>query len=332
MKVFKGFQKGVDLGGWFSQGEHSDAHYQSFITEQDFAKIASWGLDHVRVPVDYELFENPGGFDYLRRTQSLCEKYGLRMVLDLHKTYGYSFDSGEREEGFFDSAELQEKFFHLWEQLAGIFGHFKDRMAFELLNEVTDTKYSDKWNAIARECVRRIRPLAPEVPILIGGCHNNSIATLPALDMPYDEHIVYNFHCYEPLLFTHQGAYWVDRMKPDFRLPFPVSSQEYAEAARSLHLPLRDMAAESATVDASLFDTLFAGAVKLAQERDVALYCGEYGVIGLADNESTVNWYRAIHSAFEKYGIGRAAWNYKEKDFGILDLPEETAREVIALL
>ena len=26
-----------------------------------------------------------------------------------------------------------------------------------------------------------------------------------------------------------------------------------------------------------------------------------------------------INSAFEKYGIGRAAWNYREKDFGLVD-------------
>ena len=26
-----------------------------------------------------------------------------------------------------------------------------------------------------------------------------------------------------------------------------------------------------------------------------------------------------IHVAFEKYGIGHALWNYKQKDFGLVD-------------
>ena len=55
----------------------------------------------------------------------------------------------------------------------------------------------------------------------------------------------------------------------------------------------------------------------MARERDVALYCGEYGVIDVADPEDTLKWYQAIHTVFEEYGIGRAAWTYREMDFGL---------------
>ena len=65
------------------------------------------------------------------------------------------------------------------------------------------------------------------------------------------------------------------------------------------------------------FEGLFEPAIKVAKERDIPLYCGEYGVIDLADREDAVRWLSDIHDAFEKYAIGRALWNYKEKDFGI---------------
>ena len=55
----------------------------------------------------------------------------------------------------------------------------------------------------------------------------------------------------------------------------------------------------------------------MAEERGVRLYCGEYGVIDLVSPEDTVGWYRMIHDAFERFGIGRAAWSYKEMDFGL---------------
>ena len=49
------------------------------------------------------------------------------------------------------------------------------------------------------------------------------------------------------------------------------------------------------------------------------LYCSEYGVIHQADLESTLHWYQTISAVFEKHHIGRAAWTYKEMDFGLTD-------------
>ena len=53
-----GFTRGVNLGGWMSQCDYSEDRLEHFITEADIAKIASWGLDHVRIPVDYNGFED----------------------------------------------------------------------------------------------------------------------------------------------------------------------------------------------------------------------------------------------------------------------------------
>ena len=49
------------------------------------------------------------------------------------------------------------------------------------------------------------------------------------------------------------------------------------------------------------------------------LNCGEYGVIDRAPLPDTLNWMKDIHASFEKFGIGRALWNYKNKDFGLVD-------------
>ena len=79
-----------------------------------------------------------------------------------------------------------------------------------------------------------------------------------------------------------------------------------------------------------IFDKLFADAVAFAEKKNVPLYCGEYGVIDQAPIEDTVRWFEDIHATFEKYGIGRAVWNYKQKDFGIVDPHyEEILDEVV---
>lgn len=327
MKELKGFMKGVDLGGWLSQGSYDREHLDSFISAADIETIADWGLDHVRIPVDYNVFEaddgtlKNDGIEILDKALEWCEKYGLNIVLDVHKTFGFSFYSGYGEVGFFDSVEYQERFYRLWERLSQRYGKHPERIAFELLNEVTDKSYSSRWNAIAKKAITMIRRYAPETLIFIGGYWNNSVDALPDLDAPYDDKIVYNFHCYDPFLFTHQAAYWVDGMPADFRIGYPGDITEYRTKTRELGLAqMQDYAdVPDKGFDSEYFEKRFVNAVKLCEERGCALYCGEYGVIDKAAPEQILNWYKDINAAFTKFGIGRCTWNYKKMDFGLTD-------------
>ena len=72
---------------------------------------------------------------------------------------------------------------------------------------------------------------------------------------------------------------------------------------------------------------MFAEAIKVAEERNVPLYCGEYGVIDLASPEDTVKWFESIHTVFEAHNIGRACWSYKEMDFGLVDAHYDDVRK-----
>lgn len=302
MKKFDGYTKGVDLGGWLSQCCHTPEHYDSFIGKSDIERIASWGLDHVRLPIDYDLVEDSegnaveSGYEYIDSAIKWCGEVGLNLVLDLHKTAGFSFDKGEKENGFFENKALQERFYRLWEKLAERYGKYSDRVAFELLNEVTDKSYIDVWNKIICECVKKIRTIAPDTTILIGSYWNNSPNALPDLVKPDDDNIVLSFHCYDPLEFTHQGATWVDDMDPNVRIAF-----------------------DGDKINPEYFEERFAAAIETAEKYGAALYCGEYGVIDKVSPQDALKWYKAINGAFKKFEISHAAWNYKEKDFGLSD-------------
>ena len=292
----KGFYKGVNLGGWFSQCDYSAERLNNFIKEKDFEIIAGWGMDHVRIPVDYNIFESEEGFQRIDNAVALSQKYGLHVVLDLHKTAGFSFDNyGENEHGFFEDENYQEQFYQLWERFAKRY-YQPEQIAFELLNEVTEEKFLPVWNTIAGNCIRRIRKIAPDTLILVGSYENNSAKTVKYLDIPTDENIIYNMHCYEPLKFTHQGAYWTEAINPDERIPFSESG-----------------------ITPAYFEELFASAIAKAEQDHTVLYCGEYGVIDCVSPEDTLAWYQTIHEVFEKYNIARSAWTYKAMDFGLSD-------------
>ena len=329
MRLWKGYEHGINFGGWLSQCEHTISHYDSFITEEDFARVKEWGLDHIRIPVDYDLIMDEGGifretgFRYIDFAIGECSRNGLNMILDLHRTPGFSFDPAVHENGFFENERYQELFYRIWETFAERYGEYDDSLAFELLNEVTDKEYCDTWNRIAIECIARIRRIAPTISILHGGYYNNSVEAVRDLAMPYDENIIYNFHCYEPLLFTHQGATWIASMDPAFRTPYRVPYGQYAEgsvaqlgAAFSASFSRFD---RSAMPDENYFETLFADAIAVAEERNVPLYCGEYGVIDRVDPEELLLWYADFHRVMGRHGIGSAAWSYRRMDFGIDD-------------
>ena len=256
------------------------------------------------------------------------------MILDLHKTAGYSFDLAHNEAGFFDNPDYQERFYKLWENLARRFANAFDgtgcEICFELLNEVTDQSYCKKWNEIAHTCIQRIRAIAPSIKILVGNYWNNAVSSVKDLDPPYDENIVYNFHCYEPLLFTHQGAPWIPQMNTSFRMKFATPFKEYDELTKQMCGQIGapfDMFKPEAKPDTSYFETLFAEALDVAQKRDVLLYCGEYGVIDRATPQDTIEWYKTISTVFNKYGIGRAAWSYRQMDFGLSDTRLDSVRQ-----
>ena len=306
----RGFYRGINLGGWLSQCDYSEERLNNFITEPDFEKIASWGMDHVRIPVDYNVLENEDGsykgdgFARIEKALGFAKKYGLNAVIDLHKTAGFSFDFGEAESGFFESEKYQERFYRLWEELARHFGNYSENVAFELLNEVTEQHFINTWNRISYECIRRIRVYAPDILILVGSYWNNSPEAVKDLDKPFDDKVIYNFHCYSPIEFTHQGATWTREIDPEVRHRF-----------------------EDMEITPEYFENLFAGALEKAKSHGTCVYCGEYGVIDRVAPEDALKWFQVINSVFEKHGIARAAWSYKEMDFGLSDSRMDEVRD-----
>lgn len=327
MNDFKGYRNGVDLGGWLSQCSYEKEHIESFITKDDIARIASWGCDHVRLPFDYNIIlDNNGnvldsGLDLLQRCADWCKDYGLNIILDLHKTMGFSFDKSEQESGFFEEQRYQDIFVKLWGCIARRFSSRGD-VSFELLNEITERRFAVLWNRIAARTVSEIRRYAPDNFVLIGGIFQNSIFGLTLLDKPCDEHIVFNFHYYNPLVFTHQKANWIDKMTDSCEISYPGATIEYYK--KTLEYIGSDLAQTYENYHTDIVDRRFMEAeMKIAadvgEKMNVPVYCGEYGVIDKVGNIDLLRWYDDIHAVFDQFGFGRAAWNYKSKDFGIVD-------------
>ena len=72
--------------------ERLTVHRNEFITERDFEEIAADGFNAVRLPVPFFLFEDVGPyihcFEYVDKAFDWAEKYGLKILVDLHTAPG----------------------------------------------------------------------------------------------------------------------------------------------------------------------------------------------------------------------------------------------------
>ena len=343
MMKFTGFEKGINLGGWISQcKEYTKEHYDSFIKKEDLKVIKGMGFDHVRLPVDYNVIMTDDGkfleegFSYIDRGVEWAEAYGLNVIVDLHKTCGYMFDTNAvpNPDAFFFDKGLQDIFIKIWEKIAARYASKSKTVAYELLNEIVNPALEVQWNEIATRAFKAVRALAPESWIVVGGVDYNSVSAVPGIKVPVDEKTVFTFHCYEPLVFTHQKAPWVLDMPADFEVSYPGSSIEYIREKSRLIPQARHGAifAESMNnlkIDDNFFTSLFEPALKTAEKIGVPLYCGEYGVIDRAPAKDSERWFNDIHRALEKHGIGRALWSYKKMDFGLMDAHYDAIRSAV---
>lgn len=324
-KVFEGYMVGVNLGGWISQFKVASKEHFESLKESDIQQIASWGMDHVRLPIDYMVLEeeeNPfhykeEGFAYIDRCIRWCEANHLNIILDLHRAAGYAFHS-LNENKLFEDEVLQRRFCSLWQEFARRYQHYGSNVVFELLNEIVEPD-SSRWNMLSRRTVEAIREIDQNRVIILGGNHYNSVFTLKELEEIKDDNLVYTFHFYEPHIFTHQRAGWEPEMRElDFAMPYPSGEEVYQQYLQKSEDFKKRYSCEEA-MDKSYLRRCLEPALAFRDQRGVSLYCGEYGVIDYAPMDSNLNWHKDLCELLMEYGIGRAVWTYKLMSFPMVD-------------
>ncbi|MBB6633601.1 glycoside hydrolase family 5 protein [Cohnella thailandensis] len=331
MIFYDRFRAGVNLGGWLSQYFANLAggnHFDSFITESDIAVIAGWGADHVRLPVDYDIIENESApmtydeanLERIDRCLEWCGKHGLNVILDLHKAPGQVYGYVPEPNPMLNEDGNRERFLAIWTMLAKRYQGIGNRLVFELVNEITDsTDY--QWNRVYLSAVEAIRQTDAERVVLVGGNDANSVLTLKELTLSDDPLVVYNFHYYEPLFFTHQLAPFSEDILEYGKIVHYPGEMPEAQAYLNKHPEYLHKLGRQAWErnDKQLIEKYLRHADNFMTYAGKQLYCGEFGVIDQAQPDDAVRWVRDVVRLLDERGIGRAYWSYKEMDFGLVD-------------
>jgi len=211
------------------------------------------------------------------------------------------------------------------------YAHIGDRLTFELLNEVMDTD-STRWNALAAKVTAEIRKLDKDRFIIIGSNEFGSIRWLEHLDIiPNDDRIVYAFHFYEPHLFTHQFAHWIDFCKDfDRAVTYPSVTPGVADFMEKFpkHANVRDVKEYLTTqMCCEHMRGLLQPVFDFIEKTGKPLHCSEFGVIEYADPESRINWHRDFYRIMEECNVGWSVWNYKLLDFSFVNAESKVVAE-----
>lgn len=322
-------RRGTNISHWLSQSDRRGADRRAWFTPDDMRRIADFGFDHIRLPIDEEQMWAPDGrpeaeaFDLLDAALDWAHTEELAVVVDLHILRCHSFGQAEEPALFSDPAEA-EKLARLWEQLSErLHSRAPDRVAYELMNEAV-AKDPEDWNRVALLAHRAVREREPSRVILLGSNEWNSVFTFDRLRVPEDPNTILTFHYYLPMFVTHHRAGWsLEGRMYDGPIHYPGSpiapehlhrvSPPKADRLRTLNL-----AELNKPYDREVMEADFAQPLAAAARSGLPLYCGEFGVIDKVSFPLRAAWYRDVIAAFSRHDIGWANWDYKGQ-FGILD-------------
>ncbi|MGA8865861.1 MAG: glycoside hydrolase family 5 protein [Candidatus Sulfotelmatobacter sp.] len=318
---------GVNASAWFAQvydkRGYTKEHFQSWVTANDIALIKGMGFDHVRLSVNPQPMFTEGRTDeipaeylgYLDAAVKMILDQGLAVVIDLHPESDFKARLAK------DDAFVQQ-FADFWRALARHYSTWDtDRVFLEILNE---PEFSDRyrWYGVLAKLVTAVREGAPQNTIIAAGAQWSDDDELVFLEPLRDPNIIYNFHFYEPHIFTHQGATWSTHFWHWVKeLRYPSSPESAAQVAARVP----DAVDRLAVIrygqdhwDAARIGAEISQVADWAKQRGVPVVCNEFGVYrDYADPQDRAAWIHDARAAFERHGIGWTMWDYSGS-FGVV--------------
>ncbi len=310
---------GFNLSHWCAQaagGQYTKEHFDTYDTAQDMALIKSMGFDHVRFTLNSEPMFRRGQADrippeYLRMVDAAVKMIldqGLAVIIDIHPESDFKAKLAS------DDAYV-EQFGDYWRALATHYSTLDpDKVFFEILNE-PEFRDRYRWAGVQARLARAIREGAPKHTIIAAGANWSSLNELLFLEPVQDPNVIYNFHFYDPHIFTHQGATWsTNYVHYLSKLPYPSTPENVKSAVAEEPDAVNQLSVIEYGLDrwnAERIDAEIAVAATWAKRWHVPLTCNEFGVYRLAAApEDRAAWIHDVRSALEKYGIGWTMWDY----------------------
>ncbi|MHB1307378.1 MAG: glycoside hydrolase family 5 protein [Limisphaerales bacterium] len=271
--------------------------------EQDFAWMAEWGFNFVRLPLSYHCWSDPADWlkmreDELRHIDQAVEfgkLYGIHVCINFHRAPGYCVNPPAEPKDLWTDEEALAAAGHHWRAFARRYrGVVNRQLSFDLLNEPNDQPEAT-YVRVAGRLVEAIRAEDPDRLIIADGLRwgNTPVPGLIPLGVGQST------RGYQPMRVSHHGASW-------------VNGQNWPEPSWPLTLKEGDV------WDKDRLRREQIAPWKALEKQGVGVHVGEWGAFQKTPHPVALVWMRDCLDLWKEAGWGWALWNFRGS-FGILD-------------
>lgn len=317
-------QRGLNLSSFYAQTRDlSQARLDAYMSVADMQQLNALGFDHVRLSINPELLVRqpqtgmlrPEAMAQLDKTVQQLTDAGLNVILDIHAEEPWKAALLTGDDG-------AQRLFAFWEQFAAHYAKSDpERIFFEILNEPSMNDLY-RWEGIQDRAVAAIRSVDSKHTIIATAAAWGHQDGLLAMEPIRDDNVIYTFHDYDPMWFTHQGATWSTASWAFLHsVPYPSTPENIQavldeEPDERIRLTLERYGEDRwgpERVEAEI-----AAVAQWAQRRGVPLYCGEFGAFKEhSDPKERAAWINDTRTSLERHHIGWAMWDY-DGNFGLM--------------
>jgi endoglucanase len=277
---------------------------QARFVEKDFAWIAEWGFDFVRLPLSYWCWSDAKDWKRLREPAlkeideavEFGHQHKIHVCLNFHRAPGYCVNPpAEPKDLWTDEAALETCAFH-WEHFAKRYkGIPNSRLSFNLLNEPAKISEST-YVRVVRRLTEAIHAQDSARLIIADGLEWGS-RPVPGLA---DLKIAQSTRGYHPMQVSHYRANWVKGSDRWATPTWPLAEKgkprvDKEQLQRQRIDPWKDL-----------------------ERKGVGIHVGEWGAYNRTPHSVVMAWMRDNLELWKEAGWGWALWNFRGS-FGVLD-------------
>jgi aryl-phospho-beta-D-glucosidase BglC (GH1 family) len=300
--------------------ENPSAPQRAHHGEADFQYLHGLGVNAIRFYLNDALFEDdaapgiykPDAWAWLDQNFAWARANGIYLVLNVHVPPG-GFQSNGGGGALWREKANRDRLVALWTAIATRYRDEPALAGYDLLNEPVTARSASEWENLARRTAAAIRERDPRHALFVertnatgaGGSLNwdenrNGEMNFFLLD---DTNVVYEFHYYKPMAFTHQGASWIPSLR-GVETSYPGRFKDWDGSTR--------------LGDRAYVERELAPYFAFGKRHQVPLFLGEFGVIrgGYEPGRNGTGWVADVIDVALAHGVSLTYHSFHEGAFG----------------